>query len=295
MTDSWQFDLGLLVAILVAIVLLVLWLRRRSDKRGRDRRLAGLRAVAGQVGGQVRTGVSESTPRSAALRPPFVDRVDGGWIDTMSTVTKPAYEYALDVVRGRWPVRAAQAHYQKAPVTTPGPVIMAEYRIEIAISDCPPLKVSPVDRGEQELRHGPGQWSPVSLPQPFSDRLHAFADDQRFASAALNQDSLDWLAHYAGQFGTPLAIERDVLHMTWPGEIDPNRIMHQVDFLVGFLDRTPLRPGNPLAAYGPAGNSPAAQAAPGGQEWRRHLTPARLYQLAGFSAFVILVIVMFVT
>ncbi|WP_216210511.1 hypothetical protein [Amycolatopsis aidingensis] len=298
MTDSWQLNLGILVAILVAIVLLVFWLRRRLDKRDRTRQLEGLRGLAGQVGGQVRMGAAESTPRSSTLRPPFAGQVDGGWVDAMSTVTKPVYEYALDLVRGRWPTRAAQAHYQKGPVTTASPVIMGEYRVEIAVSDCPSLKVLPVNRGEgleQDLRHGPGQWSQVALPQPFSGQLQAFANDHRFASATLNQASLDWLAHYAGQFGTPLAIEQGVLHMSWPGEIGPDRVMHQIDFLIGFLERTPLQPGNPMAAYGPAGNTSGPQAAPGGQEWRRHLTPARLFQLAGFTVFVVLVIVLFVT
>lgn len=262
---GWGFEIGLLVAILVAIWLLVMWLGRLSKKRKSDAHFKKLREVAQQASGHVTTDEQESTPRSATLLSPFSGRDDG--VYAFSTVRAPRYDHAISVRRGRWQVRAAQASRVVASPSSPGNGTTSySYRIEIELAPCTPLKVSPIvehstRRNEQgqpermvvrddELQqppagHDAGQWSQLPLPGRYAEQFQAFAADHRSAAEVLNEDSLEWLAQYISQVKTVWAIENGLLYVNiLLKEIDPDTIISQIDALVGFLDRTPIQPGD---------------------------------------------------
>jgi hypothetical protein len=306
MTSDAVWDFVLLFACLGGLLGLVLWWAWHSKRRDGRQHASSLTALAGRLGGTV-SGPDAAHAWSAALQAPFEHSTDG-LVDKLSMVTRPRFDAALDFRRGAWPVRVSEASMESSASGTTR--TRYEHRIEVATAQLPPMRISPIIRtdfrgrplppdkimaqGGPAVREAPvtvqrqrGDWQPARMPPVAGERLVAFTSDQRFAAHVLTPPAAEWLAE-GGRLPFLLTFEGGLLYYTVPGRIDPDRILHEVDLLVGFLDRTPLQPGHP-APQTPA-SGPAGPASPAGPGWRRHLTGARIVQLVSVALIVVVVV-----
>ncbi|MBW4719663.1 hypothetical protein [Saccharothrix obliqua] len=241
---AYLLDLAPLIAVVLALFGLLLWWRRRRDRKAEHEHAEALAALAGSAGGRV-VGRAGARAWSAGLLSP-----------KGLPLSRPRFVLALDVRRGDWSVRVSEASVKKA--TSTSAATSYEHRIEVAASGLPTMKISrrvhsgrPLDPAL--VREVPvtvaaegGQWHRVGFPPgPFDARFAVFASDPAAAAQALNPRAVEHLLARVDFLPFTLHFESGLVFGTMSGRINPDHVLNAVDAVLGLLDRMGATPAHP--------------------------------------------------
>ncbi|ANZ36753.1 hypothetical protein BBK82_12425 [Lentzea guizhouensis] len=259
----WELKLALLALILVALLALVFWWRWRIARREAADHAADLAKFAAMMGGTATDVSGDVAAWSAGLLRPFA-REYGDVIGWLGRVSDSQFEHALDFERNGWQVRVTEASIQlQSPSNADDVNTHYEHRIEVATADLVPLKLMDRTAGGGEgarrwtgemprsVADGPHpQWQELRLPAVLEPAFVACTSDLHRAAAMFNPEVTQRLrAEAAAKDLHSLTLEAGIAYAVLPGQIDPQRLLQEVDAVTGLLERIPgSRPRNPAAA-----------------------------------------------
>ncbi|GGP68460.1 hypothetical protein [Saccharothrix coeruleofusca] len=251
---------------LLGLLGLLRWWAWRGERKEGRKHVEALSALVGGLGGRVVVGRVESRAWSAHLLPPMTADTEG-FFAWLGVVRWPRFEIAVDFRRGEWPVRVSEASMKKTNGTP-----SYEHRIEVATSPLPATRICkrvyPESRrtwlfknvqvvgpaGEPPLtaERDQQQWLRVVLPEALDREFTVFSTDPVTVRRMFTPQVVEWMLDRTGSPGTSampfaLTFEAGFAYTVEHGRIAPDRLLPQVDAILGLLDRMRAAPAHPPA------------------------------------------------
>ncbi|MGZ3141203.1 hypothetical protein ACVDFE_04200 [Lentzea chajnantorensis] len=259
----WELKLGLFVLILVVLLALMFWWRWRVARREAADHAADLARFAAMMGGTASGPGEDVSAWSAGLLRPFAHEY-GNVIAWLGRVSDSRFEHALDFERHGWRIRVTEASIElQDPTNADVANTHHERRVEVATSELPPLKLVVRSPGGGEGARnwageaprpvadgGSREWRELTLPAGLDRAFAALTGDPHRAAAMFVPEVVQRLLAEAGadDFHN-LTLEGGIAYSVLPGQIDPERLLQEVDAITGLLQRFPgVRPRNPASA-----------------------------------------------
>ncbi|MFD1149671.1 hypothetical protein [Saccharothrix hoggarensis] len=265
--DETYVEILPIVAIMVGLLALGHWWRRRSDRKSEQAHAEALAEFAGGLGGRL-VDPAEAHAWSAGLLEPMRRKTDG-LVNQLNQVSPTSFGLTVDFPRGRWAVRVGEASVE---VTADNGTRTAyEYRIEVATAPVTPMKISrrihdgknlfgrplPPDhvvaQGGERVREVPvtvaaegGGWYRVSFPPgPFDTNFAVFTSDPAAVAPLFDPRVAEHLLAEFNDMYFTLHFEAGLLFCTLINRIIPDQALARVDALIGLLERMGVAPAHP--------------------------------------------------